>query len=484
MAIATAHRPEHGPDRRRSLAVALALAVCLAPIPPALAQTAPSTVSETAPSPVETTPAPVIGADVSTFTLDNGLDVVVIPDRRAPVVTHMIWYKVGSADEPPGKSGIAHFLEHLMFKGTSTHPEGEFSRVVTELGGQENAFTSYDYTAYYQRVAKEHLGRMMGFEADRMQNLVLTDENVAPERQVVLEERAMRIDSEPGAILGTGLDAVLYLQHPYGIPIIGYVDEIAALDRTDAIAFYDRFYTPNNAILVVAGDVTTEEVRRLAEETYGKVPRRAEPPVRERPFAPILETPREVSHADPKVQQESVQITWLVDSYRLAEPGEAEALDVLAEAIGGGSTSLLFRDLVIDRKLATGAGAAYQSGFRDQAQFTLYAAPREGVSLETMRTELMDAFATILKERLTDEEIDRAKARLEADTVYAQDSQQALARIFGSTLAIGGTVAEVQTWPAAIRALTRADIEAAAAAFDPKAAVVGYLRNAPPEERS
>ncbi|WP_181705940.1 M16 family metallopeptidase [Chthonobacter rhizosphaerae] len=471
--MATAHAlpAVPGPDRRWRPLAALAFGIGLA-------------LSAPGPALADDHEAPVIGADVSSFTLDNGLQVVVIPDHRAPVATHMIWYKVGSADEPAGKSGIAHFLEHLMFKGTRTHPEGEFSRVIAEIGGEENAFTSYDYTAYYQRVAKEKLPVMMAYEADRMQNLVLSDENVRPERQVVLEERSMRLDSEPGAILASSLDAVLYLQHPYGIPIIGYADEISRLEKEDAIAFYDRYYTPNNAILVVAGDVEADEVRRLAEDTYGKVPRRAEPPPRTRPFAPVLETPREVSHADPKVKQESVQVTWLVPSYRIAKDGEAEALDVLAEAVGGGSTSLLFRDLVIDRKLATAAGVAYQADFHDQAQFTLYAAPRDGVSLETMRTELVAAFERAIATGLTDEEIARAKARLEADTIYAQDSQQALARIFGSTLATGGTVEEVKTWPAAIRAVDRAAIEAAAKVFDPRRSVTGYLRQADPEQRS
>ena len=426
---------------------------------------------------------PVIGAETETFTLDNGLDVVVIPDHRAPVVTHMIWYKVGSADEPEGKSGIAHFLEHLMFKGTSKHPEGEFSRVVSEIGGEENAFTSYDYTAYFQRVAREHLETVMAYEADRMENLILTDENVIPERQVVLEERNMRDEGEPSAELGNAMDAVMFLRHPYGVPIIGWRDEIETLDRADAIAFYDRFYTPNNAILVVAGDVTAEAVRAAAEKTYGKVARRAEPPARERLEAEELRVPRTVEHSDPKVNQESVQISWLAPSYRLAEDGEAEALDVLTETLGGGPTSLLYRDLVIERRVASSVGLFYQSGSYDMGQLTAYAVPREGVSLEQMRKELMDAIKRTVDEGLDDEEIARAKSRLEADTIYAQDSQSAMARIFGSALTTGGTVEEVQTWPARIRAVTLDDVKRVAAEFDPLTATTGYLRK-PSDERS
>src|SRR5690349_8780051 len=200
------------------------------------------------------------GPEVSHFTLTNGLEVVVIPDRRVPVVTHMVWYRVGSADEPPGVSGIAHFLEHLMFKGTAKNPAGKFSKVLATIGAVENAFTTADYTGYYQRVAKEHLREVMEFEADRMTGLVLTDENVIPERGVVLEEFNMRVANSPEARLGEQVAAALYLNHPYGRPVIGWKHEIEKLGREQALAFYRQFYTPNNAILVVAGDVTADEV--------------------------------------------------------------------------------------------------------------------------------------------------------------------------------------------------------------------------------
>ena len=218
------------------------------------------------------------GPRVDHFRLENGMDVVVIPDHRAPVVTHMVWYRNGSADDPRGKSGIAHFLEHLMFKGTHRHKQGEFSHLVAELGGQENAFTSYDFTAYFQRVAREHLKTMMEFEADRMTGLNLTDEVVAPERDVVLEERRMRTEADPAAQLDEALNAALFTHHSYGVPIIGWSHEIETLDREDALAYYRRFYTPENAILVVAGDVEAPEVEILARETYGKIPARGEAP--------------------------------------------------------------------------------------------------------------------------------------------------------------------------------------------------------------
>ena len=220
--------------------------------------------------------------EIGHFMLENGMEVVVIPDHRAPVVTHMVWYRNGSADDPVGKSGIAHFLEHLMFKGTKKHPDGAFSRIVAELGGQDNAFTSYDYTAYFQRVAREHLPTVMAIEADRMKNLVLSDDKVTPERGVVLEERKMRTDSDPSAQLSETMAATLFLHHPYGLPIIGWQHEIEGLGREDALAYYDRFYTPENAILVVAGDVTAEAVHKLARDSYGRIAARGAAPVRAR----------------------------------------------------------------------------------------------------------------------------------------------------------------------------------------------------------
>src|SRR5262245_32466436 len=208
---------------------------------------------------------------VSEFKLANGLTVVVIPDHRAPVVTQMVWYKVGAADEPPGSSGIAHFLEHLMFKGTDKIPTGQFSKIVAKNGGEDNAFTNHDVTAYFQRVAKDRLPLVMRMEADRMENLRLSEEDVKTERDVILEERRSRVDNDPGSILQEQMMAALYANHPYGIPIIGWEHEIAALNRDDALSYYRRFYAPNNAILVVAGDVEPDEVQKLAEETYGKL---------------------------------------------------------------------------------------------------------------------------------------------------------------------------------------------------------------------
>src|SRR6266404_2409666 len=292
----------------------------------------------------------VTAAPPTSFALPNGLQVVVIPDHRTPVVTEMIWYKVGSADETPGKSGLAHFLEHLMFKGTAKHPTGEFSQTVLRIGGNENAFTSTDYTGYYQRVPREQLARMMEFEADRMTGLILKDENVLPERDVVLEEFNMRVANNPEARLTEQMMAALYLNHPYGRPVIGWRQEIEQLDREDALAFYKRFYAPNNATLVIAGDVDAKEIRPMVERAYGAIPAQpAIPAQRIRPQEPVPAAPRTVTLSDPRVEQSSVRRFYLVPSSNTAAAGEGPALDVLAQLMGNGNNSYLYRALVVDQ---------------------------------------------------------------------------------------------------------------------------------------
>ncbi len=420
--------------------------------------------------------ASAAGPAVSDFRLANGLEVVVIPDHRTPVVTHMIWYRNGSADDPAGKSGIAHFLEHLMFKGTEAHPLGEFSNIVAELGGQENAFTSMDYTAYYQRVAREHLGTMMALEADRMTNLVLSDDIVDPERDVVLEERRMRVETDPGSQLGESIAAALFTHHPYGKPIIGWMHEIEGLGREDALAFYRRFYTPENAILVVAGDVDAEEVHRLADDTYGRIPARGEAPVRVRPQEPDSRASRLVSLADPKVEQPVLQRTWLVPSYATAAPGEAEALDVLLQVLGANATGRLHRRLVVESRNAVMAGGWYMGTALDRTRLLLYAVPRPGVALEALGREIDATVAHLVADGVEARELERAKTRLIADTVYARDSQSSLARIYGSTLTTGGTVESVSRWPDNIEAVTAEAVRDAARRWlDPRHCVTGYL---------
>ncbi|BBF91481.1 peptidase M16 [Blastochloris tepida] len=427
------------------------------------------------------------GPDVSHFTLANGLEVVVIPDHRVPVVTHMIWYRVGAADEQPGKSGIAHFLEHLMFKGTKANPAGVFSAIVAEVGGQENAFTSNDYTSYFQRVARDELETMMRLEADRMTGLELTDAVVLPERDVVLEERRMRTDNDPAAQLGEEMAASMFRNHPYGVPVIGWEHEIKGLDRDDALAFYRRFYTPNNAILVVAGDVTADEVRTLAERTYGKIAPRAEVTPRVRPAEPPPRAGRLVTLADPRVAQPSIQRQYLVPSYSRAAPREAEALDLLAQVLGASQTSRLHRKLVVEKKLATSASAWYHGSAYDETRFGVWASPRPDVSLEDLEAAIDAVLAEVVETGISEDELARAKTRLVADTVYAQDSQTALARIYGVALTTGSSIEDVRAWPERVKAISAAEVQAAARKWlDMRRSVTGHLVKAPPagEKRS
>jgi zinc protease len=418
----------------------------------------------------------VSGPDIAHFSLANGLEVVVIPDHRTPVVTHMVWYRVGSADETAGKSGLAHFLEHLMFKGTSKNPQGLFSQTVAVLGGQENAFTSSDYTGYFQRVAREQLRKMMEFESDRMTSLTLSEEEVKPELQVVLEEQNMRVANNPDARLEEQMEAALYLNHPYGRPVIGWRHELEQLTRADALEFYKRFYTPNNAILVVAGDVTAEEVKTLAEETYGKVPRITEIAPRMRPQEPKQEAARTVTLAEPRVTQPSVLHYYLVPSSTTAKPGESEALLVLAHILGGGQTNRLYESLVVDKGIAVSAGANYSSTALDQTRFAVYGAPTPGTTLTQIEEAIDAVIAEIVEKGVTEEELVVSKNRLIADAVYAQDNQGTLARWYGSVLTSGGTTEEIKNWPDRMRAVTVDNVrDAARTWFDKRRSVTGYL---------
>ena len=413
----------------------------------------------------------------ATFTLPNGLQVVVIEDHRTPVVTQMVWYKVGSADETPGKSGLAHFLEHLMFKGTAKHPVGEFSQTVLKIGGNENAFTSTDYTGYFQRVPRDQLPKMMEFEADRMTGLILKDENVLPERDVVLEEYNMRVANNPEARLSEQIMAALYLNHPYGRPVIGWHHEIEMLDREDALAFYRRFYAPNNAVLVIAGDVDAKEIRPLVEETFGKVASQPSIPVRRiRPQEPEPVAPRTVTLADPHVEQPTVKRYYLTPSAATAAPGESAALDVLAQLMGNGSNSYLYRALVVDRPLAVAAGAAYQGTSLDPTQFSISVAPRPGVEFSTVEQVVDSVIADITQNPVRAEDLERVKTQLIAEAIYAQDNQAVMARWYGGGLTTGLSVEDIRSWPDRIRAVTADQVRAAAQKWlDKKRSVTGYL---------
>lgn len=415
-----------------------------------------------------TVAGPALAADdgkVANFLLDNGMEVVVIPDHRAPIVTHMVWYKIGSADEPAGKSGIAHFFEHLMFKATTNHAAGEFDRAISDIGGSNNAFTSYDYTAFHETVTPSALELMMSFEADRMRNLILTDEVIKTERDVILEERRSRIDSNPEAVLDEEVDATLWQNQPYRIPVIGWMQEMEQLNRTDAVAFYDKYYRPNNAVLIVAGDVEPDAVKALAEKTYGKVARGPDLPPRIRPVEPEQNTRRTVTLTDARVSVPSFSTQWVVPSYHTAKPGEAEALDLLGEILGGGTRSRLYQQLVVKQGIASGTGAFFQGSMLDATNFTVYGAPRGDAKLSDVEAAVDAEIARIVKDGVTADELEKAKARYIRAMIFARDKQDEMANLYGAELATGGNVKDIEEWPDRIRKVTADEIKAVAARY-------------------
>lgn len=413
--------------------------------------------------------------DPETFTLANGMQVVVVTNRRAPIVTHMVWYRAGAGDEVQGRSGIAHFLEHLMFKGTEQVGPGEFSRIVARNGGRDNAFTSHDYTGYFQNVARDRLEAVMRIEADRMANLQLREDEVLSERDVILEERRQVIDSRPPARLREQLFAALFLNHPYGRPIIGWLHEMRTLTRQDAIDWYRRWYAPNNAILIVAGDISAAELRPLAERTYGVIPARPVPE-RVRPQEPPPQSARRVELRDERVQQPSFTRLWLAPSYRSPGGERGYALEVLADILGGGQTARLARVLVEERSLAVNAGAFYDPDALDQTTFGISASPRPGVDIAALEAAIDEELARVVADGVSADEVARAIQRMQDSAVFGRDSLQTGARVFGQVLTTGGTVADVEQWPERIAAVTADQVNAAArAVLRPEASVTGLL---------
>ncbi|MGL5009181.1 MAG: M16 family metallopeptidase [Paracoccaceae bacterium] len=422
-------------------------------------------------------PLPALADDVTSFTLENGLEVVVIEDHRAPAVTQMIWYRTGSADEPKGTSGIAHFLEHLMFKGTDDLGPGEFSDTVEAQGGDDNAFTSWDYTAYFQRIAADRLDLVMQMEADRMRDLQMTEEDVTTERAVILEERSQRTDSDPGALLSEQMRAAQYLNHPYGIPIIGWRHEMEQLSQQDALDFYARFYAPNNATLVIAGDVTPDQVRALAETHYGPLAPSPGLIARERPSEPPQLAERRITYVDPRASDPYVMRTYLAPERDSGDQTKAAALTILAELLGGsGTTSVLAQKLTFETQTAVYASAFYDGTSLDDGTFGLYVIPLPGVSLADAEAAMDKVIADFLAEGVDPAALARIKTQIRAADIYSRDNVDGLARRYGEALSIGLTIKDVQDWPGILDAVTAEDVIAAGKdVLDRRRAVTGWL---------
>lgn len=409
------------------------------------------------------------------FTLDNGLELVVIEDRRAPVVTHMIWYRVGAADDPAGKSGLAHFLEHLMFKSTGRLAPGELSRLVSGLGGNDNALTSHDYTLYYQRVASDHLATVMALEADRMVNLRFTAEEVATERDVVIEERRQRIESSPLNALSEDINAALYRGHPYAVPVLGWPSEILSMTGSDARQFYERCYTPNNAIVVVVGDVDAEQALELARASYGQLPRRATPALGMPARVSDLEQAQRVMRADARVSAPTFYRAYSVPGAAAASGHEAETLEVLTRILAQGETSRLLARLVRDGRLAVSTEGGYRAATR-QAQLAIYAVGARGVEPDRIEGEIDAAIAELRDHGVTEAELERARNAIEAKHVLETDSQLSLAMRYGEGIVTGRSIADIEGRAERLALVTRADVQAAAATYlTSRRAVTGWL---------
>ena len=413
---------------------------------------------------------------VTSFDLENGMKVVVIEDHRVPVVQHMVWYPAGAADEPVGSSGIAHFLEHLMFKATDTLAAGEFSKVVAANGGSDNAFTSWDYTAYFQRVAADRLDLMMRMEADRMRNLRLTDDDIVTERQVVIEERNQRTENNPNALFNEQMNAAQYLNHGYGIPIIGWLHEMAELEMTDVYSFYRAHYAPNNAILVVSGDVEPDQVRQLANQYYGTIPSDTKIAKRVRPQEPPQRAERRLIFRDPRVGQPYVSRSYIAPERDRGNQQQAAALTFLAEVLGGGKTSLLAEELQFNSEIAVYAGAFYRGVSEDDTTFDIVVVPTPDVSLQ----EAEDAMDTVIEQLFETgigvERLDRIKRQVRASEIYARDNAEGVARRYGAALTSGLTVADVQAWPDILQSVTEEQIlEVARSVLRRDASVTGWL---------
>jgi len=365
------------------------------------------------------------------FALENGLNVIVIPNHRAPVVTHVIWYKVGGADEPKGKSGITHFLEHLMFKGTEAFPGGIFSANVRKFGGNDNAFTSHDYTAYYQNVPKRYLGKMMEMEADRMENLSLTAEDVDRERQVVLEERKQRIDNSPQALFQERLMDAIYMNHPYGTPVIGWDTEIKQLTREDALTSYTKWYAPNNAILIISGDVTVDEVKTLVQKYYGTInPSEDIPAKRYRAEAVPLVAEHRLIMQDDQVGQPILRKIFRA-------PRADKALEVAADILGGSTTSRLYRNLVMKHKKAISISVNYDPVQLNDTVLTINAIPTPNTNIKDLELAINKELRDFVAKGVTPEEVNHSKNKMLAELVYYVDSLQGPAIFFGTHIASG-----------------------------------------------
>ena len=470
-ALAPGDVPSHvgdmDPVTRRGALKGAAAAALAAPAIPAMAS------AQTLATP-RRIDQPLFGA--VSWTLGNGLRVVLAENRRAPVAAHYLYASAGAGEDPAGRSGVAHFLEHMMFKGSPNIPSGAFSHTVAREGGQDNAFTSRDVTAYYQIVEASRLPLMMRMESDRLREPLIPAAEVESERGVILEERRTRTDAVPRGRFREAFDAAMWgAQHWRGRPLIGWEDEIRAITRQDLLDFHRLHYAPSNCVLIVAGDVREADLRRWADEFYGAIPAR-DAPARNRGPLPAEAPESRLERRDPAVRESSFLKTFAAPSATWGETGLADALEVLAHLLGGGTGSRLHKALV-QTGLAVSAGAGYDGDTVGVGSFGVYATPRPGVDTARIEAAVSTVLADLVQEGAPEAEVQRAIRQETAGSLLALDGLGAAPRMLGGALAIGLPIEFVEHWPKRMAEVTRDQVNAAARAVlaEPKIATAGWL---------
>lgn len=410
------------------------------------------------------------------FTLKNGMEVFVVENHKVPAVSHMLWFRIGAADDPPGKSGLAHFHEHMMFRGSNHIKPGEYSQIINRLGGEQNAFTSRDYTGYYVNVAKEHLQRVMELEAERMQNFAPPEEEYAREREVIIEERRQRVDSKPSALLDEQMDTSLMAGHPYQLPVIGLRKEMEALGSADVSALHARYYHPANALLIVVGDVAPGEIKALAEQYYGSISAGQRNIRSWAAMSPDTATQSRIVFPHSTVKQPSWVRYYRADSLRFGATRRALPLYLLAQMLGGSETGYLHRELVKKQRVATQVSVDYDGLSIGPAVLAIQALPAPGISKEALEKAMDAALAHYRKAGIDEKELARAKTVLASDVIYARDGLEPLARILGEIAVMDLDIALFYNWPQDIVAVSAQAVQQAAqTTLESKHAVTGWL---------
>ncbi|MEE2694984.1 MAG: pitrilysin family protein [Pseudomonadota bacterium] len=382
--------------------------------------------------------------NAKSFKLNNGLRLIVVENNRAPVIAQMIWYNFGSSVEEKGKSGLAHFMEHLMFKGTKRFPGDYFSNYISRIGGNENAFTSYDYTAYYQVFPSKHIEKIMELEADRMKNLTLTRKNIRTEREVILEERFQRIESNPSSQLDESMRSILYPNNYYGRPIIGWKHEIENLTFEDVIEFYQDFYCPNNAIIVLSGDIKFSKAKELVKKFYGNIKKSPDKNIVDLED-PELRTLTNVELKDSNVKQQIWKKIYRVKSYKQSII-ESIALDLGMKILAGGTSSVLYDEFVNRKKIFSMVGGAYQGLVKGDGYIYFYAIPNEEMNEKEIDKIINFEMISAIEKRITEEKLDIEKKKYFFDSVYRGDGILKPAEIIGEALTVGLKLQDIEKW--------------------------------------